>query len=57
MRSMVEGFFGPGKSPFTSLRLVPLPGKCRGGFFRAAYAARHQYYIAGPPLTERTPDT
>jgi hypothetical protein len=32
MRSMVEGFpRAVQKSPSTSLRLVPLPCKCRGG--------------------------
>jgi hypothetical protein len=32
MRSMVERFFGVGKAPSTTLRVVPLPCKCRGGF-------------------------
>jgi len=37
MRSMVEGFFGGCESPSTTLRVVPLPGKCRGGFpYRAS---------------------
>ena len=31
MRSMVEGIFGLIENPSTSLRLVPLPAKSRGG--------------------------
>jgi hypothetical protein len=31
MRSMVEGFFQVQKGPSTTLRVVPLPCKCRAG--------------------------
>ncbi len=39
MRSMVEGPLPTPKNPSTSLRLVPLPGECRGGFELANYPA------------------
>jgi hypothetical protein len=34
MRSMVEGFFQTPQNPSTTLRVVPLPGKGRGGLIR-----------------------
>jgi hypothetical protein len=39
MRSMVEGVLPSPKNPSTSLRLVTLPAKSRGGFFHALKAS------------------